>query len=224
MTPTGPPSGPRRAYRGRGYGGESGRPAASGGSVRRSKRSTRPPRPRLRGTLALLGGLVGLLLAAAVLAGVPDLLAKAEAYDAAVACPSADPLPDEDCLRDVPYTVVEVEAEGARSSGYQVSLVNQAGRVRVGFDGGPPLASGLRKGDRVTARVWRGGITAVSGQGSTQPTDEDPDTASDWPILLGLALAAGGLFGLWSGRRLLRRPADFPAGRWLRRPGRGSAR
>ncbi|MFB6618933.1 hypothetical protein ACIGFK_06470 [Streptomyces sp. NPDC085524] len=34
-----------------------------------------------------------------------------------------------------------------------VSLVNRTGRVRVGFDSGPPLASGLRKGDRVTARV-----------------------------------------------------------------------
>ncbi|MFD9726443.1 hypothetical protein [Streptomyces sp. NPDC059072] len=45
----------------------------------------------------------------------------------------------------------------------------------------------------------------------------------DRPVLLCLALTAGGLFGLWSGRRLLRRPADFPAGKWLR-PGWRSAR
>ncbi|MFD7555054.1 hypothetical protein ACFV9E_11035 [Streptomyces sp. NPDC059835] len=188
----------------------------------RSKRSARrPPRPRRRGALALLGGLVGLLLAAAVFAGVPDALAKAGAYDAAVACPSAAPLPDADCLREVPYTVVEVSAKGARSSGYLVDLADGSGRVRVGFDGDPPLGSEPRKGDRVTARVWRGEITAVSGRGSTRPTDEDPDTASDWPVLLGLALTAGGLLGLWYGRRSAGAPALVAL---LRRPWRGSAR
>ena len=185
--------------------------------MRSSKRSGQAPRPRRLGALALLGGVVGLTLSAAVFAGIPDALAEERAYDSAAACPSAAPLPDEaedgDCLRDVPYTVVEVEAEGARSSGYRVSLVGQAGRVRVGFDGGPPLASGLRKGDRVTARVWRGEITAVSRQDLTQATDKDPDGDSGWGIALGLGLAAGGLFGLWSGWWLLRHRSDVLAGR-----------
>ncbi|MFE2328137.1 hypothetical protein ACFXD5_30240 [Streptomyces sp. NPDC059385] len=189
-----------------------------GRSKRSERAARRPPRPRLGGALALLGGLVGLILAAVVFAGVPDVLTEAEAYDSAVACPSAGPLPAgdgneigyEDCLREVPYTVVEVSGKGARSSGYLVDLANGSERVRVGFDSDPPLGADLRKGDRVTARVWRGEITAVSGRGSTQPTDEDPDTASEWRILLGLALTAGGLFALWYGRRLLR-PGRVPA-------------
>ncbi|MEV7522172.1 hypothetical protein [Streptomyces sp. NPDC091371] len=179
----------------------------------RSKRSGRPPRPRRAGALALLGGLVCLALAAAVFAGIPDTLAEERAYASARPCPTAAPLPDEDCLRDVPYTVVDAKADGGRSSGYWASLTNQAGRTRVDFSGGEPLASHLRKGEPVTARVWRGGIMAVSWHSLTQATREDPDGNTRWGVLLGLVLTAGGVFGLWSGWWLLRHTEDYLAGR-----------
>ncbi|MFJ8017458.1 hypothetical protein [Streptomyces sp. NPDC096339] len=181
--------------------------------MRRSKRSARPPRPRRLGALALLGGLVCLALAAAVLVGIPVTLAEERAYAAARPCPTAAPLPDEDCLREIPYTVVDAEASGGRSSGYRASLTNEDGRVRVHFFGGQPLAYRLRKGDRVTARVWRGEITAVSRQAVTQATGADPDGDSRWGIAFGLALAAGGLFGLWAGWWLLRHPEEYQGGR-----------
>ncbi|MGW0393408.1 hypothetical protein ACWDYJ_21415 [Streptomyces sp. NPDC003042] len=73
------------------------------------------------------------------------------------------------------------------------------------LDSDEPLLRRLRVGDQVTAHVWRGEITAVSGRELVQVTGDSPQGAPLYAIALGLVCSVMGGLGLAAAWWWLRR-------------------
>ncbi|MFD5142570.1 hypothetical protein [Streptomyces sp. NPDC058401] len=174
----------------------------------------RRPRPHLLAALFLPGGLACLALAALVASSVPATLAKERAYSSALPCPAMARPEDKNCLRLVPHTVLNTKIFDGRGAQYEARLASgSASPLTVRFSGDSPLLVRLHRGDPVTATVWRGRITSVTGRGVSQATPADPTGDYLYPIALSLLLTTVGAFGLWFVWWLLRHPGDYAAGR-----------
>ncbi|MCY0949077.1 hypothetical protein [Streptomyces sp. H27-S2] len=160
-------------------------------------RARRRRRPHAKGVLALLGGLSSVALAAVLFALLPGTVEDERAYASALLCTTPWALPEEECVRTEPYTVMKIYIQGGRGASYWAKVEDQAhGRRHVDFDGDEPLLRRLRVGDQVNAHVWRGDITAVSRRELIQATGGDPQGAPLYDIAAALACTVLGGLGL----------------------------
>ncbi|WP_158072104.1 hypothetical protein [Streptomyces sp. CB01580] len=117
-----------------------------------------------------------LLLGAAGLAIVPDLIEDEKAFGTATACTAPSSLQD-DCRRSFDATVTRtVIRDQARSSEYTL-YVDGPARVPRSIDvgGSEPLLKRLRPGDNVTVTMWRDYATAVRQGKVSQETADTPE-------------------------------------------------
>ncbi|MFD3701364.1 hypothetical protein ACFWUZ_35575 [Streptomyces sp. NPDC058646] len=167
--------------------------------TRRSERTHARRRRRLhaKGVLAFLGGLGGVAATAVLFALLPGTVADERAHASARPCTTPHVLPEEECVRTAPVTVMKIHIQGGRGTSYWAKVEDQAhGRRHVDFDSDEPLLRRLRVGDQVTAHVWRGEITAVSGRELTQATGDSPHGAPLYDIAAALACTVIGGLGL----------------------------
>ncbi|MCY0933904.1 hypothetical protein [Streptomyces sp. H34-S4] len=187
-------------------------------SARKTSRSERTRARRRRrlhakGVLAFLGGLGSVAVAAALFTVLPETVAEERAYASARPCTTPQALPEEECIRTAPYTVLKIHIQGGRGAGYWAKVEDQAhGRRHVDFDTDEPLLRQLSVGDQVTAHVWRGDITAVSGREMVQASGDSPQGVPLYAIALGLVCAVMGGLGLAAAWWWLRRTDDCLAG------------
>ncbi|MFF5701027.1 hypothetical protein ACFY7H_00695 [Streptomyces sp. NPDC012794] len=140
---------------------------------------------------------------------LPGTVTDEHAHASAPPCTTPRALPEEECVRSLPYTVVKIHIQGGRGASYWAELEGQAhGRRHVDFDSDEPLLGRLRVGDQVTAHAWHGDITSVSGRGSIQTTGDSPQGAPLYVIAVGLMCAAVGGLGLAAAWWWLRRTDD----------------
>ncbi|MFD9519517.1 hypothetical protein [Streptomyces sp. NPDC059979] len=175
-----------------------------------------PPGPRPAAASWLLGGLVCLSPAAVAFLLVPDIRAREHAHRTARPCPTSLPAEAVDCALEFPATAAEVRTVtvGRASLDYEARLTSERGEpFRVRFDAGRPIAAGLRPGDQVTARLWRGDVTSVSRLDATQATTRAPGGAIGWALLPGWLLAAVAVHAVWCGTWILRHTESYRAGR-----------
>lgn len=176
-------------------------------------RTRRRRRLHARGMLAFLGGLGGVTVAAVLFALLPGTVADERAYASARPCTTPQALPEEECVRTAPFTVMKIYIQGGRGASSWAKVEDQAhGRRHVDFDSGEPLLRRLRVGDQVTAHVWRGDITAVSDRGLMQATGDSPQGAPLYDIAAALACAVVGGLGLTAAWWWLRRTGSCLSG------------
>ncbi|MFF9322483.1 hypothetical protein ACF1BP_29190 [Streptomyces sp. NPDC014735] len=171
------------------------------GDVRR-----RTVRRRVWGLCAALLGAAMLLLGAAGLAIVPDLIEDEKAFGTATACTAPSSLQD-DCRRSFDATVTRtVIRDQARSSEYTL-YVDGPARVPRSIDmgGSEPLLKRLRPGDNVTVTMWRDYATAVRQGKVSQETADTPEGEPVFVCALALAVICGGAYGLYAGGTALAR-------------------
>ncbi|MFD8575602.1 hypothetical protein ACR3S4_02680 [Streptomyces sp. CH8.1] len=174
----------------------------------RSQRTRARRRRRLhaRGLLAFVGGLGGVGVATALFALLPGTVADERAHAAARPCTTPQALPEEECIRTTPVTVVKIHIQGGRGASYWAKVEDQArGRRHVNFDSDEPLLRQLRAGEQVTAHLWRGDVTAVSGRELIQATGDSPQGAPLYGIATALACTVMGGLGLTAAWWWLRR-------------------
>ncbi|MFF9402490.1 hypothetical protein [Streptomyces sp. NPDC014744] len=170
-----------------------------------------PPEPgdvrrRVWGLCAALLGVAMLLLGAAGLAIVPDLIEDEKAFGTATACTAPSSLQD-DCRRSFDATVTRtVIRDQARSSEYTL-YVDGPARVPRSIDmgGSEPLLKRLRPGDNVTVTMWRDYATAVRQGKVSQETADTPEGEPVFVCALALAVICGGAYGLYAGGTALAR-------------------
>ncbi|MFF9125865.1 hypothetical protein ACF09J_21585 [Streptomyces sp. NPDC014889] len=153
---------------------------------------------RCWGAVAVLLGVALIFFAGVGLARVPDDMAEERAYRATRPCGAAV---TGDCLRPVQATVRGTEIrEQARNQRYDLRLTGPSPVPReVAMGGTEPLLGHLRAGDVVTVTMWRDYATAVSKDGVTQYSDDNPEGLSLWSTAIALALLAIGLFAAYAG-------------------------
>ncbi|MFF9592314.1 hypothetical protein ACF1FX_24355 [Streptomyces sp. NPDC014646] len=171
------------------------------GDVRR-----RTVRRRVWGLCAALLGVAMLLLGAAGLAIVPDLIEDEKAFGTATACTAPSSLQD-DCRRSFDATVTRtVIRDQARSSEYTLYVDGPARVPRsIDMSGSEPLLKRLRPGDNVTVTMWRDYATAVRQGKVSQETADTPEGEPVFVCALALAVICGGAYGLYAGGTALAR-------------------
>ncbi|MFB7111915.1 hypothetical protein [Streptomyces sp. NPDC056190] len=165
---------------------------------------------RCWGAVALLLGVALIFFAGLGLTLVPDDMAEEHAYRAARPCGTAV---SEDCLRPVQATVRGTEIrEQPKNQRYDLRLTGPGSVPReVAMGGAEPLLGHLRAGDVVTVTMWRDYATAVSKDGVTQYSDDNPEGLSLWSTAIALALFAIGLFAAYAGGHAVARAPHYAA-------------
>ncbi|MFF9452417.1 hypothetical protein [Streptomyces flaveolus] len=165
---------------------------------------------RCWGAVALLLGVALIFFAGFGLTLVPDDMAEERAYRAARPCGTAV---TEECLRPVQATVRGTEIrEQPRNQRYDLRLTGPSSVPReVAMGGAEPLLRYLRVGDLVTVTMWRDYATAVSKDGVTQYSDDNPEGLSLWAAAIALALLAIGLFAAYAGGHVVARAPYYAA-------------
>ncbi len=166
-----------------------------------------PAWTRFTGALLVVLSLISALTCRYVFATwLPSDVERYRDYLAAEPCPAHTTAAErEDCLRAVPFTVVDTEVKSAgKSSKYEATLHGAPfwnGTVAFGNPG--PLLEQLRPGDRVTGTVWRGDIVVV-GKGSVrQSTSEEPRDEPQMAAAIGTFTGMLAVLGLGFGVRRL---------------------
>ncbi|NEA53283.1 hypothetical protein G3I60_03640 [Streptomyces sp. SID13666] len=187
-----------------------------------------PPSPRGAGRNRLVGAalivlsLVTALTCAFVFTSwLPTDGALYREYRAAEVCSVRTVIPaSEDCLRELSFTV---EGTHKTAKNMRATLLGPRpfGRVVVPFSDSGPTLSGLQKGDRVTATVWRGVVVMVAEgdarQHSADAPRDEPQMTAAVGTFAGLLAALAFMFGAMH----LVRPRDpglftwRPYGKWL---------
>ncbi|MEU2183101.1 hypothetical protein [Streptomyces thermolilacinus] len=161
---------------------------------------------RMWGLCAALLGVAMLLLGAAGLATVPDLIEDEKAFGTATACTTLSS-PHDDCLRSFDAAVTRtVIKEQNKSSEYTLYLDGPA-RVPRSIDMGDsePLLKRLRPGDNVTITLWRDYATEVRQGKISQETADTPEGEPVFVCALALVVTCGGAYGLYAGGTALAR-------------------
>ncbi|MFE9310796.1 hypothetical protein ACIQCF_26395 [Streptomyces sp. NPDC088353] len=170
----------------------------------------RTVRHRCWGAVAILLGVALIFFAALGLTLVPDDMAEERAYRAARLCGTAV---TEDCLRPVRATVRGTEIrEQPKNQRYDLRLTGPGPVPReVAMGGAEPLLRHLRAGDVVTVTVWRDYATAVSKDGVTQYSEDNPEGLPLWSTATALALLATGLLAAYAGGHAVARAPHYAA-------------
>ncbi|UUU22248.1 hypothetical protein [Streptomyces sp. DSM 40750] len=141
---------------------------------------------------------------------LPSDMERYRDYGEAESCATGAPTEEwEDCLRTASFTVDSTKITQSRSGSYRATLSGAPfwnGTVAFGDPG--PLLRSLQPGDRVTATVWRGDITALSRGGVRQRTSEEPRDEPQMTSAIGTFLGLLAALGLWFGATRLTGPPD----------------
>ncbi|WP_432077195.1 hypothetical protein [Streptomyces wuyuanensis] len=161
---------------------------------------------RMWGLCAALIGVAMLLLGAAGLAIVPDLIEDEKAFGTATACttPSA---PHDDCLRSFDATVTRTVIKEQNKSWEYTLYLNGPTPVPRTIDMGDsdPLLKRLSPGDNVTVTLWRDYATEVRQGKISQETADTPEGEPVFVCALALAVTCGGAYSLYAGGTALAR-------------------
>lgn len=174
------------------------------------------------GAVVLLLGLVLLALAGLAWSALPSAGDALRAYRAATPCAQQGVDQGGDCLSRLPATVERMYVGTGKNAEQHVVLTGLGAKpVDVPLGSlGSYLFDDAAVGDRVTATLWRGQVTAVSADGSTDHTDNVPVDQAQPELfgavlgsVYGLTLAGVGLWQLLdrtSSRRVRSRYAGIP--------------
>lgn len=178
------------------------RPLSGYGAPRRGRLRRRPWWHRVWGLCAVLLGVVAGVLAVEGFIAVPGVVAEERAFLAAVPCTAAEASAARtDCLHTVGATVTgTVIQSSGRQQTYRLRLsgpVPASGSLDMGSAG--PLLKRLHPGDRVSVTVWRRYATAVSRDGRTQETNDNPLGDPEIGTALALGWLACGMYAVGVG-------------------------
>lgn len=144
---------------------------------------------------------------------LPYELKRYEDYRAAEACvPRVPTRPWENCLRDVTFTVEDVE--------------NRVKHRRVTLSGGPfwngdvafgdpgPVLGRLTPGGQVTGTVWRGDVVLLGKGELRQSSSDEPRDEPQMTAAVGVFAGLLAVLGFWFGAVRLVRPRDREPVTW----------
>lgn len=142
-------------------------------------------------------------------------------YQAAEACPARTVIPaSKDCLRELTLTVESTD-RAARRMRATLFGPQPFGRVVVPFGNSGPVLSGLQRGDRVTATVWRGAVVMVAEGDARQNSADAPRDEPQMTAAVGTFAGLLAALALMFGAMYLAGPRDRglftwrPYGKWL---------
>jgi hypothetical protein len=163
-------------------GGVSGDPAAS---RPRFPIHRVPGRPRYRPIIRLVIGTLALIGLIWALAQVTAAINDESALRAAPACAAATAGPD--CLGEIPQTVAAVDTSNGGRALYLRGSTPEIGWEDLSINAGEAadFVQGANVSDEVTAKVWHDKAVAITANGKTEPTYDDPNLVrGGWVFLL----------------------------------------
>ncbi|GAA2491344.1 hypothetical protein GCM10010406_29300 [Streptomyces thermolineatus] len=175
-------------------------------------------RRRLWGVVALVLGLNLLPVSVAGFFSLPDLVEEVRAFRSAAECGDLGEAEGQewegwDCLGPAHATVRSVVIKKkAKSSEFKVFLNGPDGVPdELSFNGDSPVLEFLEPGDRVRVTMWRHYAVAITHDGLTQATNDDPEGLPEVSTGLMLVLLTAGGCLVWLGGHLTVSARDVAA-------------
>ncbi|MFE1783218.1 hypothetical protein ACFW9F_11655 [Streptomyces sp. NPDC059506] len=162
--------------------------------------------------MALVLGLNLLPVSVAGFFSLPDLVEEVRAFRSAAECGDLGEVEWEgwDCLGPAHATVRSVVIKkNVKASEFKVFLNGPNGVPdELSFNGDSPVLELLGPGDRVRVTMWRHYAVAITHDGLTQATNDDPEGLPEVSTGLALVLLTAGGCLVWLGGHLAVRARD----------------